>query len=193
MGSGVRTLLRHQFRSGRRKTAKVGKLFATTSLCVARINRDRVETREPRCWAIRPDSGDVSALATKRAVGPSNQMCHRSPAHPRACASLAVDRPTGPSLPQRTNGSPACPASSTHFKPCAKPPAVAGREGRQRRGQRSSTKPRQRHQYARDPIRRLRPIQFSPDRKRTHSPCCIPTTKSGAVPHRPLPQFPSPK
>jgi hypothetical protein len=33
-------------------------------LSVARINRDRVETRELRCRAARPDSPDVSALAT---------------------------------------------------------------------------------------------------------------------------------
>jgi hypothetical protein len=57
-GQGFGALLRHQFRSGRRKTAKVGKLRHDLSLSVARINRDRVETREPRCWAVRPDSGD---------------------------------------------------------------------------------------------------------------------------------------
>jgi hypothetical protein len=33
-------------------------------LSVARINQDRVEARELRCRAVRPDSPDVSALAT---------------------------------------------------------------------------------------------------------------------------------
>ena len=74
--------------------------------------------------------------------------CHGSPAHRRACASFAVDRPIGPSLPQR-----ACvPAGPklNKFRLGAKPPAVAGREEdrRQGRGQRSSPNARHRHQCA---------------------------------------------
>jgi hypothetical protein len=121
--------------------------------------------------------------------------CHGSPARPRACASLAVDRPIGPSLPQRANVSPACPASSTRSKLGAKPATVAGREGPT-----TGRGPRVLAECPASVINNLAiqlrlpcPIQSSLDRKRTHSPCYIPTTKSGAAPRRPPPQFPSPK
>jgi hypothetical protein len=126
-----------------------------------------------------------------RPVG--RQTCHGSPAHPRACASLAVDRPVGPSLPQCANVSPSFPASSTQLRLGAKPPTVAGSrtddkvEGNGPRRMPSVIKTHATR------LRPLSPIRFSPDRKRTHSPCYIPTTKSGAAPHRPPPQFPSPK
>jgi hypothetical protein len=35
-----------------------------TAQWVGRINQDRVEARELRCRAVRPDSPDISALAT---------------------------------------------------------------------------------------------------------------------------------
>jgi hypothetical protein len=43
------------------------------------------------------------------------------------------------------------------------------------------------------PFRLRCPMKLSPDRRRTHSRCYIPTAKSGVAPHRLPPQFPSPE
>jgi hypothetical protein len=205
MGSGVRIPLAAPIQVGPAKDGQGQQTFRhDLPLSVARINRDRVETREPRCWAVRPDGADVSALATTLPVAFSD-------APGWAIDIEAAAKPNVSSLPGASSRflgrrSPhwsfvaaahqcvACLSGKLNpLQAVAKPPVIEGREGRQRRGQGPRRMPPQRHQYARDPIRPLRPIQFSPDRKRTHSPCCIPTTKSGAAPHLPLPQFPSPK
>jgi hypothetical protein len=109
--------------------AKVSKLVATTSFLASR-GSTRIASRlgssavGPSALTVRtsPRSRRRNPLPFSDAPGwaidieagrwAARPTCHGSSAHPRACASLAVDRPIGPSLPQRANVSPACPASS---------------------------------------------------------------------------------
>ena len=198
MGSGVRISLAAPIQvligqtggQGQQTLRHESSAVAPSALTVRTSPRSRRRNPLPFSdapgWAIDIEAGRWAARPT----------CHGSPARPRACASLAVDRPIGPSLPQRANVSPACPASSTHSKLGAKPATVAGREVGPTTRARTAVLaecPASVINTQAIQLRLLCPIQFSLDRKRTHSPCYIPTTKSGAAPRRPPPQFPSPK
>jgi hypothetical protein len=173
MGSGVRISLAAPVQVLIGQTGgQLSKFFATTSFSASRR------------------SSEIAPKLT------SASFVNGTKCNPRACASLAVDHPLVARCRSAPNVSPACPASSTQFRLGAKPPAVAGREVRPTTRARTAVlaKCPRRHQCAdAAQLRPLCPIRFSPDRKRTHSLCYIPTTKSGAAPHRPPPQFPLPK
>src|ERR1700727_2379920 len=144
--------------------------------------------------------GDCARPIFYRAcVGRRRNCCRPNvsslPAHPRACGSPAVDRPIGPSLPSSLKWVELPGQDGDTLARCALAPTVAGREG--------STTSAKEADLAECPasvtnthatqFRPPCPIQFSPDMKRTHSQCYIPTAKSGGAPHRPPPQSPSPK
>ena len=122
-GQGQQTLRHDLFlgvtRINRASRRLGGSAVAPSALTVRTSSRSRRPT--PHCLSATRLGGQS---ISKPAVRPLGQ-----PARPRACASLAVDRPIGPSLPQRANVSPAYPASSTQFRLGAKPSAVVlGRE-----------------------------------------------------------------
>ena len=213
MGSGVRIPLAAPIQVLIDQTGGQGQQTRRHDLLLsgARINRDRVETRKFRCRASAlTGPTDARAPATtqpfafqrrlgwqsisKRAVGPPDQMCHRSRAHPRACA--AVDRPIGPSSPPSLKWVELPGQAGDTLARCALAPTVAGRE----EGSTTTARAAVLAEWSASitdthatQLRPLCPIQFSPDMKRTHSRCYIPTTKSGGAPHRPPPQSPSPK
>jgi hypothetical protein len=213
MGSGVRIPLAAPIQVLIDQTGGQGQQTRRHDLLLsaARINRDRVETRKFRCRAVRPDRADrrpgprddatlcLSATPgwqsiSKRAVGPPDQMCHRSRAHPRACA--AVDRPIGPSSPPSLKWVELPGQAGDTLARCALAPTVAGREEGSTTTARAAVLAEWSASITDTHATQLRPLcptQFSPDMKRTHSRCYIPTTKSGGAPRRPPPQSPSPK
>ena len=151
-GQGQQTLRHDPFRrrADQSRSRRLGSSAVAPSALTVRTS-PRSRRRNPLPFS------DAPGWATDIEAGRSaaRPTCHRSPARPRACASVAVDRPIGPSLPQRANVSPAYPASSTQFRFGAKPPAVVlGREVGPTTRARTAVLaecPRQRHQYARDP------------------------------------------
>jgi hypothetical protein len=145
-GQGQQLVATTSFSASRGSTGIASRLGSSAvGPCALTVRSPRSRRRNPLPFSDTPGAIDIEA--GRWAARPT---CHGSPAHPRACASFGRQSGHGPSLPQRANVSPACPASSTHFKLGAKPPIVAGREVGPTTRARTAVL-RQRHQYARDP------------------------------------------
>jgi hypothetical protein len=107
-GQGQQTLRHDPFRrrADQSRSRRLGSSAVAPSALTVRTSprsrrRNPLPFSDAPGWAIDIEAGRSAARPT----------CHGSPARPRACASLAVDRPIGPSLPQRANVSPAYPAA----------------------------------------------------------------------------------
>ena len=214
MGSGVRIPLAAPIQVLIDQTGGQGQQTRRHDLLlsVARINRDRVETRKFRCRASAlTGPTDARAPATtqpfafqRRLVGNRYRSgplglqtkCVIAPGRILERAFPAVDRPIGPSSPPSLKWVELPGQAGDTLARCALAPTVAGRE----EGSTTTARAAVLAEWSASitdthatQLRPLCPIQFSPDMKRTHSRCYIPTTKSGGAPRRPPPQSPSPK